>query len=217
MIPTIIINLINNKKRFISMNRKLEKTILTDYKFFVAIDGNNDLYKYNFNIMENFIDPIHKRKMTVQEIGCALSHYYVWQYIYENKIDKCLILEDDTFFYENFDEEFKKIIELNFDYDIFYLNRNSLCEHYNLGNEIEISENIVSPKYSYNTNAYIITYNGVKKLLNCNYLNNLITVDEFIPIMYDEFYLFKEYSKYFSKYEKLKAFSLKYDITNQEP
>jgi GR25 family glycosyltransferase involved in LPS biosynthesis len=217
MIPTIIIHLEKHKDRMIAMEKKIKKTILTDYKYFIAIDGENDLHKYKFKVMENYIDPMKKTPITVGEIGCALSHYFVWKYIVDNNIEKCLILEDDTTFKNNFNIEFTNIMELNIDYDLFYLCRVPLTgEYYNLGKETEVLENIVVPKYSYNLNAYVLTNNGAKKLLNINFLDNIIPIDELIPIMYDNMYPIKNYSKYFSNYIKLNALALKTDITNQE-
>jgi superfamily I DNA/RNA helicase len=53
----------------------------------------------------------------------------------DNNIEKCLILEDDTVFYDNFNEEFEKILKLPQQYDLLYLNRNALYSIYGLGKE----------------------------------------------------------------------------------
>jgi collagen beta-1,O-galactosyltransferase len=85
-----------------------------------------------------------------------------------------------------------------------------------LGNEIEVNDNIVIPKYCYNASSYIITYNGAKKLLNANLMKHFLPIDEFLPIMYDSDYPHKKYSKYYEKYPKLKTFAIKNNITDQE-
>lgn len=216
-ITTIIIHLERHKSRFLEMEKKIKKTILKYYKYFIAVDCNTDLFKYEFKVINDWIDPISKNKINIGSIACTLSHYYVWKYILDNNIEKCLILEDDTMFYDNFNEEFEKILKLPQQYDLLYLNRNALCSIYGLGKEIEVAENIVIPKYSYNTNAYIITLDGAKKLLNTDLLNNILPVDEFLSIMYDNSYPFTQYSKRFENAIKLKALALKNDITNQEP
>lgn len=213
-IPVIIISLEKHKSRRIAMEKKIKNTILQNYKYFIAIDGETDLYKYKFNIMENYIDPILNRKINVGEIGCLLSHYFVWKYIVENNLDRCLILEDDTTFNGDFNIELEKIINVTLNYEFLYLNR--MAFYNNIGNDVEVSENIVIPKYSYNSNAYIITNSGAKKLLETNILNNIIPADEYISIMYDNSYPFKQYSKHFSNYDKLNALALKVDICNQE-
>jgi GR25 family glycosyltransferase involved in LPS biosynthesis len=199
------------------MEKKIKKTILKDYKYFIAVDCNTDLFKYEFKVITDWIDPISKNKINIGSIACTLSHYYVWKYIVDNNIEKCLILEDDTVFYDNFNEEFEKILKLPQQYDLLYLNRNALYSIYGLGKELEINGNIVIPKYSYNTNAYIISYDGAQKLLNTDLLNNILPVDEFLSIMYDNSYPFTQYSNYFENTIKLKALALKNDITNQEP
>jgi collagen beta-1,O-galactosyltransferase len=198
------------------MEKKIKNTILQDYKYFIGIDGETELYKYKFNIMQNYIDPLLNRKINVGEIGCMLSHYFVWKYIVDNNISKCLVLEDDATFDENFNTELEKIMNIPLKYELFYLNRKSNNLIYNIGNEVEVLENIVIPKYSYNLSSYIITNSGAKKLLQTNILNNIIPADEYISIMYDESYPFKQYSKYFSTYDKLNALSLTVGICNQE-
>jgi FkbM family methyltransferase len=215
-IPVIIISLEKHKSRRIAMEKKIKNTILQNYKYFIAIDGETDLYKYKFNIMENYIDPILNRKINVGEIGCMLSHYFVWKYIVKNNIDKCLILEDDTTFNDDFNLELEKIMNIKLKYELFYLCRQSNNLIYNHGSEIEVYENIVIPKYSYNSNAYIITNSGAKKLIKTNILDNILPVDEYMSIMYDKAYPFKQYSSYFSNYDKLNALALKDDISNQE-
>jgi collagen beta-1,O-galactosyltransferase len=216
MIPTIIINLKKNKERKKKMEEKIKKTCLTNYIYMDALYGKNELHKYNFKIVPNYIDPYKKTSIYVGTIGCTLSHYFVWKYIVENNIEKLLILEDDCVFLENFDNMLKYILELDLYYDMFYLNRIKLNETYNLGDEIEINNKIIIPKYSYNTDSYILTYNGAKKLLDANLLKHFLPIDEFLPIMYDFDYPHKKYSCYFDKYPKIKTFALKNNITKQE-
>jgi collagen beta-1,O-galactosyltransferase len=127
-----------------------------------------------------------------------------------------LIIEDDCIFLDNFDNVLKHILEFDLQYDMFYLNRFSLNEIYNLGDEVEINDKIIIPKYSYNASSYILTYNGAKKLLDANLLKHFLPIDEFLPIMYDFDYPHKKYSCYFDKYPKNKTFALKNDIAYQE-
>lgn len=215
-LPTIIINLKKNTDRKVAIKSKIKKTKLNNYIFLEAVDGNTELHKYNFKVIPNWIDPITKKKISVGCIGCALSHYYAWKYIVDNNIEKALILEDDTTFYKNFDTVLNNILHQNIDYDMFYLNRRALNNLYNLGEEIQINNNIVIAKYSYNMSTYIITNSGASKLLKSNCLDNIMPIDELVPILYDINYPFKNYSKYFEKYEKIKALALKNDIACQE-
>lgn len=216
MIPTVIINLSKNKQRKQSMEEKIQKTCLTNYIYMDAVYGKTELHKYDFEIIPNYIDPYLHIPIYVGIIGCTLSHYFVWKYIVENNIEKLLILEDDCMFLENFDNMLKYILNLEVDYDMFYLNRYKLNHLYGFGDEINVNDNVVIPKYSYNASSYILTYNGAKKLLNANLLKHFLPIDEFLPIMYDSEYPHKKYSCYFEKYPKLKTFALKNDITDQE-
>ena len=209
MIPTVIINLKKNEKRKKYMEEKIKNTCLTNYIYMDAIYGKTELHKYDFEVIPNYIDPYKKTPIYVGTIGCTLSHYCVWNYIVENNIEKILILEDDCVFLENFDNMLKYILNLDMHYDMFYLNRYKLNHLYDLGNEIEVNDNIVIPKYCYNTSSYILTYNGAKKLLNANLMKHFLPIDEFLPIMYDSDYPHKKYSKYYEKYPKLKTFAIK--------
>lgn len=208
MILTIIINLQKNTNRKKKMIEKLKQANLTPYIFFDAI-GKDNLYKYNYKTMENFINPETELGIQPGEIGCALSHYYVWKYIENNNIEKVLILEDDTVFLNNFEIELKKILEVNQEYDIFFLNR-SKCSN---NAETKLANNILLMTYSYNANAYIITNNCVKKILMSEYLKNIIPVDEYFAILYDSDYPYKQYCKYNGN---ITALCLEYDITDQE-
>ena len=58
--------------------------------------------------------------------------------------------------------------------------------------ETKIHKNIVEARYSYWTCGYILTLNGAKKLIESNYLNNMIPDDEFLSLMFNSF----PYQKY---------------------
>lgn len=212
----IIINLKRTADRKKHMENKMKKLNLSNYIFFEAVDGKHDLHKYNYKIMDIWFDPHNKTYINEGEIGCALSHHLVWKYIVENNISKALILEDDTIFKTNFKEMYKKIINMNIDYDMLYLSRNPLNNLFNLGPEENYNELLVKSKYSHNLDGYIITKAGCQKLLQTNFIYNLIVVDEFLPIMYDVDYPYKKFSKYFEKYEKLKTLALKNTIIKQD-
>ena len=205
MIPTIIINLERDKERKMSMNKKIKQTCLNNFFYIDAVDGKKDIYKYNFKIIPNFINPEIDIPMNVGYIGCTLSHYFVWKYILDNHIEKMLILEDDTVFLHNFDVMLKYILNIDLDYDMFYLNRVTLNHIYKMKDEIEINEHIVVPNYSYNASSYIMTYSGAKKMLDTNCLKYFLPIDELLPIMYDNNYP-----------HKLKTYALKTNIADQE-
>ena len=54
-----------------------------DYKLFPAVDGKKlsqeKVDELGIKQLEGFSDPHHPRKITRGEVGCFLSHYYIWQ------------------------------------------------------------------------------------------------------------------------------------------
>lgn len=192
-----------NKTYVINLERKVERknNILNEfnkanpelnffnYVFFKAIDGKTE------NLLELYSVAVPKWRnrhtgkiMTNGEIGCALSHYLIWKEIVDTaeKLNnpesyKVLIMEDDIFFVNDFVDKFKlSISEIDFDFDLLYLGRDA-CE---LHTEHMVKNHIRTVSYSYGAHAYILTYTGAKKLTSCNFLENIIPIDDFLAIMY---------------------------------
>ena len=213
---TFIINLSHHIERKNDMMMKIKKTNIQKYTFFKAIDGEKDIMNYKFNIISNWIDPFNNRTITLGEIGCGLSHYALWKHIYDNKINRAFIMEDDVIFFDDFNIMYNKVQTIDFNYDLLYLSRNPLNQYFDcIGIEEDVNEYIVKPKSSYNTHSYIITYECAEKLLQCNFLDHLIPIDDFICIMYDDNYPFKKYSEIFKNFEQIIAYALKKNITTQ--
>ena len=165
--------------------------------------------------MPDWVDPIEKRKINVNEIGCFLSHYSIWKQIINNNIDVALILEDDCVFKDDFNTKFTEILQIDTTtYDYFTLGRNRNNNLYSLGPEIVIENYYVIPKYSYNAHSYLLTNAGAKILANDLALEYIIPVDEYIPLMHDSF-PFPKYSDYFKNMKKLRAIGLVNDIVSQ--
>ncbi len=212
---TFIINLArrgDKKKHMENEIYRLQNSgINLNHEFFDAIDGNNTavLSSYDFSI-PNWTDPNSGKAMTAGEVGCALSHYLVWkkivQLVDEQKLSRncrVLILEDDIILPDDFMDKLKLYTsETESEYDMLYIHR----KPFNLVSETKISTHINLAKRSYWTCAYILTYNGAKKLTNANYLNNLIPVDEFVPIMYG--CNIAGFEKFFEKYEKIVCYAV---------
>ena len=208
---TYVINLERRPDKKKHMEQQFELTRGLNPHFFVAVDGTNpdDLSKYDFKI-PNWYDPSTGKSMTNGEIGCALSHYAVWKQIVDNVEagiypDNCkvLILEDDVVFLDDFQKkllEYTSALELN--YDMLYVHRKPL----NLAAEKKLSPHINAIQKSYWACAYILTYAGAKKLINSNYLHNLIPVDEFLPAMYG-CQIFG-YERLYESSEKIKCYAV---------
>lgn len=201
----------DNKSHMEAEFAKLQaRNINLNHSFFDAIDGKDveSLKKYDFKI-PNWHDPSSGKAMTYGEVGCALSHYLIWKEIVdlanEELLDNntnFLILEDDVVFLENFYYNFISFTSnITINYDLLYLNRKALYPN----NEIQITPNIVKVDKSYWTCAYVLTVACAKKLISANYLDNLIPVDEFLPIMYGCQVL--GFEKLFENREKISAYA----------
>lgn len=82
---------------------------------FPAVDGNelNDalLEQIGIKSLVGYADPFHNRPMTTGEIGCFLSHYYIWTTMVEHQLQEVLILEDDIRFEPYFVERATNLIQ----------------------------------------------------------------------------------------------------------
>ena len=121
-------------------------------------------------------------------VGCWLSHYNIWQNIVKNKENNVLILEDDAYPIKNFNYMFNKIwTEIPDDWDIVLLGCNGSCSRsllhkiiaYDIMSKLiygrknmsvyknnKIQKHIFRPSFPIATHAYMISYNGAKKLIN---------------------------------------------------
>lgn len=77
-----VINLARRPDRRIRIESALNYLRL-DYEIFDAIDAKkiNDSYIQSLGIalIPNYLDPYHKRPLNFGEIGCFLSHYFIWK------------------------------------------------------------------------------------------------------------------------------------------
>jgi GR25 family glycosyltransferase involved in LPS biosynthesis len=182
-----------------------------NYEFFSAVDGNDpdSVSKFKFKI-NGWADPNSGKAMTNGEVGCALSHWSIWLDI----VSKCksgiypldakiLILEDDVILPQNFFERFSELTSKMGSYDLLYCHRKALMS------DAEVTYvpgiNSITGAKSYWTCAYVLTPNGAKKLVDSLYLENLIPVDEFLPLMYNcKIFGFE---KFHESCEKLEAYA----------
>lgn len=108
------------------------------------------------------------------EVGCALSHFWVWSNALAQEKGVTLFLEED-FQVSTWpsQEEWDALPE---DWDLVFLHRN----YYSGNPDTIINEHVVKPGYSYGAHAYILSTSGQQKLLGSGLLNNIIPVDEFL-------------------------------------
>ena len=182
---------------------------LLNINFIKAIDGTKLSLEEteSFNICPYWYDPYLKTGITEGEIGCALSHYKAWNEFFNSGKQHAIFLEDDTIILnDNFERNITNLLSYPHDADIVYILRKPLFHT----NEKDYNDIFQEIKASYWMCSYLLTRNGVEKLLNCGFLNNLIVVDEFLPILYDDSYL-NNYKKSYNT--SLKAYSLKSDYS----
>lgn len=202
-INCFIINLERCPDKKQRMIERMKQFPEIEYEFFNAIDGqkiDKDYLDNNgFEILNEWNDPFHNRKTTKGEIGCFLSHYFVYQKSKDLKNDITLILEDDAVFEDNFLENLKNTIN-NFskkgsDYDMCYLSRKNMSNipekeiifktiiNGKKGNNI--TTNLVKPNFSYWAIGYLIKRSFCEKILSdsINIIKNVIPIDELLPLI----------------------------------
>ncbi|KAJ7986895.1 hypothetical protein DPEC_G00333140 [Dallia pectoralis] len=182
-----------------------------DVKVVDAIDGgalnSSDIKILGVDILPGYYDPFSRRTLTKGEVGCFLSHYYIWKEIVDQQMDKALIFEDDMRFQANFKRRMLRLMEevelVELDWDIIYLGRKQVKP----GDEVVVENvrNLVVADYSYWTLSYAISLQGAQKLLNAEPLSKMLPVDEFLPIMYDK-HTNEDYKKHFPN-RNLQAYS----------
>jgi len=200
----------NKRNRIISMFQKLN---ITNYEIFDAVNGNE---LKHFEINKKWYDPWSHLHLTKGEVGCALSHFQLWQQIKKEK-KMAMILEDDfiidneKLFVEcaNYEEEYTKKGCSKF--EVLYLGRKKMSKQTEqnftilpsskyesplLKNLVKQSK-IVNAKLSYWTIGYILTPQGAFTLTTkYDFNNNIFPVDEYIPWIYgqnDLTYVFGDY------------------------
>ena len=127
-------------------------------------------------------------------------------------------MEDDVNFEDNFSNKLNLILnELKNKNGIFvFLDRKNNFTR----NDEYVNDILLKPGYSFWLNSYLINSKGAKKLIKTNFLERIIPVDEYVPMMYYKFNDIKKelgnriypdefinnYNNY-NKYEKLIAYS----------
>ncbi|KAI4816771.1 hypothetical protein KUCAC02_009082 [Chaenocephalus aceratus] len=140
-----------------------------DVKVVDAVDGNalnsSDIKILGVDLLPGYYDPFSGRTLTKGEVGCFLSHFFIWKEIVELQMDKALVLEDDVRFQANFKRRALRLMEEveqeDLNWDIIYFGRKQV----NPGKEkpVENVHNLVMADYSYWTLSYAISLQGAQK------------------------------------------------------
>lgn len=119
-------------------------------------------------------DPLLKRELTNTEIGCFISHHKCWEKIVETN-RPAIIFEDDVELIKQLDiEEYATLLETC---DILYLGYREMAD------AVDVNAKLQRPTYPYLLSSYCLSPAGAKKLLGTHVKNNVIPVDEYVPIM----------------------------------
>lgn len=186
-----VINLLRQPARAEKIKRAMDIHNVA-HRLFPAADGRllNATYlnALGVRMLEGYRDPYYDRPLKMGEIGCFLSHYFIWEDMVKNNYSRVLILEDDAYFMPTFNQD--TVVALSEadrfvpDWELMFLGRKSLNWSAEAG--VEGALHLVWPAYSYWGVAYGLTMSGAKKLLAPKPLEKMVALDEYIPIMYNK-------------------------------
>ncbi|XP_043941234.1 procollagen galactosyltransferase 2 [Protopterus annectens] len=207
--------MINLKRRTDRRERMLRTLheLEIDVKIIDAVDGKalntSQLKALNIEMLPEYKDPYSGRVLTRGEIGCFLSHYYIWKEIIDRGLEVSLVIEDDVRFEHRFKRKLMKLMddmsEAQLDWDLVYTGRKRMqVQHPEKA--VPSVMNLVEADYSYWTLGYAISLQGAHKLVAAEPFSKMLPVDEFLPVMYNK----HPSAKYMEYYEPrdLKAFSV---------
>uniref|UniRef100_H2YSF8 Glycosyl transferase family 25 domain-containing protein n=1 Tax=Ciona savignyi TaxID=51511 RepID=H2YSF8_CIOSA len=207
-----MINLERREDRYYRMATALQLQGIS-FSHFKAIDSKslNSTYLKGMGIdmLPGYVDPYRERTLTRGEIGCFLSHYFIWQEVVEKRMEKVIVFEDDLRFEVSFNRRLENVMreieDADLEWDLIYLGRKRM--------QVKVPEkrvdgcpSLVEADYSYWTLAYALSLSGAQKLLDGKPLHRMVPVDEYLPIMFNKHPI----AKYMEPFETrdLKAFSV---------
>ncbi len=160
------------KKRFKEFGFKSELTVWEACNGKTGKNMPADYGVYQDWIKSNSQSRFYLRGITDGEIGCAASHNAVWKDASKKKYKKILILEEDFSVKRKF-----KASELETDkhWTLMYLSCNFMEP------PTDVNKYLCKPKYAYNAHAYMLTDEGIQRILEQNFHDYFFPVDEFLP------------------------------------
>lgn len=132
-----VINVKNNKIR-----RNYILTIMKKYQISFKLIVVEKVKQEDFCIYNKF-----KKKISIGEFGCGLSHLWCLKDIIKNNYDNAIIFEDDIIFHKNFESKFYNIINKQ-KYDFLLLGARDY--HFSEINNKNVIDNIYYPNTKYN-------------------------------------------------------------------
>jgi len=106
-----------------------------------------------------FITKSYAEQGSAGDFNRFITHFLTWKYIYDNSLEYAIIIEDNVRIFASINKNINSILQNvpeQFDYVGMYLNNRDLEQS---NGEIEIATEVHQP------HAYLITLNGVRRLL----------------------------------------------------
>ena len=200
-----------NLERCVEKRKKMENRLNgLNFTIMDACDGKNlsisELEKMNVGVLKEWKDPHSGRNITWGEVGCALSHYKIYEHCVKNNIENAVIFEDDAEVPSNLNDKLQNTFDLlkKLIWDFCYIARKPMSSI-----DKEIIPGIIRPGYSYWLCGYIINLEGMKKIIQSKFIKNIIPMDEIIPLLGNISPL-TEYKNYFDIKNPLNIYSVKH-------
>ena len=144
------------------MEKLLHKVIFLTVIFYIQSD---DIDGLGIRQLPGFSDPHKPRTITRGEVGCFLSHYYLWQKMVPG--ETYLVLEDDVRFGPDFVADLRRTLReaKDINWDLIYVGRK---RGPGADNDVEVmvTESISNVTYSFWTLGYLITGDAAKVLVD---------------------------------------------------
>lgn len=194
-----VITLDHSQENYDSLIERINRLGLpvgTTYHIVQAVNGRQELADYEDRIRQgvSFYDgwaletgsKWWTRPVTVGEAGLTLSKIKIWEDAYEKGYENIMILEDDFDPREGLDWTVFDELD-NYDWDLIYLGRILQTVFDGVKDQRVGLQNFVKPGFSYQTHAYVLSREGLRKLVETNVQTlrrNLVPADEFLPATY---------------------------------
>jgi len=183
------VNLLRRPDRKEQITKQLEKeSLISHTSFFAAVDGQQLNVTDDIKKLFNGNDFGSKRGV----IGCALSHYYLWQELLEDNVEYYFIIEDDVDICDNFIFKMNNVLYnmKKKEWDIIYFGyseRNKISSNNNTVIEYDKRNNIGG------TFAYILNKRCAKKFLTFANTNGIKNGIDYFMFHYDKEMKIKQY------------------------
>ena len=201
-----VINLKRREDRKLIFIENAKNHHIENYEFFEAVDGNTlvktdeiiKLFKVDESKKKCSYDFYHYYRKPV--LGCALSHYYLWNQLLNDEKDAYLILEDDAIFTSKFNENLNRVyntIKNDNNWDIMFLGYGD--DYFDIYYDTYVYDDIIKfsklKRYHGNgTYGYVINKRGAIKFMELIDKHNIQEpIDSFMIACFDSICAYNVY------------------------